>query len=81
MTVDEFVEQVVVSGYVPGRNTAQKKKNVLEWLLLNPKQIYTPEDFIEVYRYFEYPKKGEQIPHGRWRYEGFGNKHTWRHSG
>lgn len=80
MTPDEFIEQAVLSGYVPGKNVNQQRNRALEWLLRNPKQSYTPDDFVAIYQYFDYPKRGEEVQNGRWVYEGDGNRHTAKHT-
>ena len=49
MTCDEFIKACVDGGYI----YRSEVKGLKEWLKQNPKETYTEECFIEVYRHFE----------------------------
>ena len=50
MLLEEFINQCVYCGYISGPNA---KRRLRDWCMKHPKDIYTPEDFIEVYRDFQ----------------------------
>lgn len=58
MKTDDFIKLCINCGYA-------KKSIVLNWCEENPKDNYTYDDLIFVYRYAESPKKG-------------GRKYGWR---
>lgn len=70
MTCDEFIKACVDGGYVYRSEVKELKK----WLEENPKESYTDDCFIEVYRHFEAIRpKFDTL--GKWRSE-FGVQKT-----
>lgn len=46
---DEFAKQCLIRGFAPRGS----KSTVLQWCKKNPKEYYTEDDMIAVYRYFD----------------------------
>lgn len=67
-TVDEFTKQCVASGYV----STGGQKSVREWCKEHPKEYYTDEDFIEVYRSMNW----RGYPVSRWGWSCTANGRT-----
>ena len=63
MTCDEFVKACVDGGYI----YRSEVKRLKEWLEQNPKESYTEEHFIEVYRHFEAIRYEDNIS-GKWHH-------------
>lgn len=66
MTYDEFINACVDGGYIYRSEVKELKK----WLEENPKESYTEECFIEVYRHFETIRYEDNISN-KWRYDPF----------
>lgn len=75
MTSEEFMSACFDSGYVSRRD----KKHLEKWIENHPKNTYSEDDFIAVYRYFTTPKYGEDVPGGKWHYTWDGHKTTKRY--
>ena len=71
-TIDEFIEQAIQRGYA-SRN---QKKQIREWCEKQDKEHFTNDDLVEIYRRFNTPMIGADIPFGRWRYTWDGHKTT-----
>ena len=59
-TKEEFAELCSKRGYVSFRDGG--KRGVLKWCKAHPKEFYTEEDMLEVFRYFEKRKIGGLEP-------------------
>lgn len=67
-TKDEFAKECVKRGYVWASEGG--KSAVLGWCKKNPKDFYTEEDLLTVYRYFDagrYTTADESYPYPRSR--------------
>lgn len=60
-SVDEFVKQAIQRGYA----ARSEKSQVIQWCKKHPKETYTDDDLIELYRYLEIPKIGANNPNGK----------------
>ena len=68
MNVKEFIEQCSKSGY-------SSKKECKAWCEEHPKNTYTEDDFLEVYRV----SRSSRIGRGsKWQAMDGGHKTTWR---
>lgn len=63
MNCDEFIKACVDGGYIYRSEVKELKK----WLEKYPKEFYTEEYFIEVYRHFEAIRHEDNIS-AKWRY-------------
>lgn len=61
MTRDEFVKECVSRGYTGDGYKFGGRNQVLSWCKRNPKDHYTEEDLIAVYRYFNSMHLGDEF--------------------
>lgn len=75
MTGKEFIKACIDGGYV-----ARSKVDMLkEWMKHHPKDTYDEDCLIQVYRYCEETRYGDDIPCSKWRYMYNGIKTTKRY--
>jgi hypothetical protein len=74
-TVDELTRQCIRRGYV----ARYDRHKVTAWCEDHPKDFYTEEDLVELYRYLESPKKGDYMQNSKWNYTWDGHKSTKRY--
>lgn len=72
MTSEEFIQACFDGGYVSRKD----RKRLKEWLERHPKESYTEDDFIDVYRYFQMPRPGDYVSNSKWTYHYDGHKTT-----